>query len=102
MKNQNIDLKTLGPQLLAALRRFNRFAGICFFILVAGVYGFVVLRINTLANLEPTDSDISSQSIKATIPKIDPRVAKQLESMKDNSANVQTLFEEARKNPFQE
>jgi hypothetical protein len=104
MKNQNInlDLKNLGPQLLGLAQKLNRYAGILFFILVAGVYGFVILRISTLSNVQPTTDDITTQASPVSIPKVDPKVVKQLEALKDNSSNVQTLFESARQNPFQE
>ena len=102
MKNQNLNLKTLGPQLLAVAQKLNRYTGLFFFVLIAGIYGFVVLRINTLADVQPTSDDISAQAPAASIPKIDPKVVKQLETMKDNSVNVKTLFQDARNNPFQE
>ncbi len=101
---KNINLKTLGPLLLEALQKSSRYAGLMFFVLVAGVYGFVILRINTLSNIQPGADGTSSVSTEkpATIPKIDPKVVKQLETLKDNSVNVQTLFERARDNPFKE
>lgn len=105
MKNKDInlnDLKNIGPQLLAAAQKLSAYAGLLFFLLVAGVYGFVLFRINTLADIQPSEADISAQAPTTTIPKVDPRVVEQLESLKDNSVNVQTLFDEARANPFQE
>jgi hypothetical protein len=102
MKGKELNVKDLGPQLLAAFQKLNRYAGILILLLVAGVYGFVLLRINQLSNVQPSESDISAQSASATIPKVDPHVVNQLESMKDNSVNVQTLFDQARGNPFSE
>ena len=102
-KKGDINLKSLAQVAKKSFRVVLGYAGILFFVLLAGVYGFVILRINTLSNAQPTDSDVSAQSAKATaIPHIDPAVVEQLESLRDNSTNVQTLFEQARDNPFQE
>jgi hypothetical protein len=92
------SLKQAGSRSLAAL---SRYAVILFFVLVAGVYGFVVLRINSLSNAQPSDSDVAAQSTATPVPRIDPKVAQQLQDLEDNSVNVQTLFEQARNNPFQ-
>jgi len=102
MKNSNLSLKELGPQLVAVLNKLNRYAGMLILLLVAGVYGFVLFRINELSNVQPSESDVSAQAASASIPKIDPHVVRQLEAMKDNSVNVQTLFDQARGNPFSE
>ncbi len=102
MKNKDLDLKSLGPQALIALRKLNRYAGILFLLLVAAVYGFVLFRIDTLSNVQPNSDDVSAMSKSTSIPKIDPKVVMQLEALKDNSENVQTLFKQARGNPFQE
>lgn len=104
MKNKNVDLdlKNLGPQLLGMLHKLGRYAGILFFLLVAGVYGFVILRISSLSNTQPSTDDVTVQAGSVSIPKVDPRVVKQLEALKDNSTSVHTLFEAARQNPFQE
>ena len=103
MKNKDLDLKSLKPALANFGKGLQRYAGIIFFVAVAGVYGFVVFRINALNSIEPSDSDIQAQTSKTTaVPKIDPAVVEKLESLKDNSVNVKTLFDDARNNPFQE
>jgi hypothetical protein len=104
MKNGNIDinLKNIGPAMLGVVQKLNRFAAIFFFLFVSCIYGFVVYRVNTLSNVQPDSSEVEAKSPTAKTPKIDPAVAKKLESMKDNSVNVRTLFEDARNNPFTE
>jgi hypothetical protein len=91
-------LKVLPGKLAKPL---SRYAAILFFLLVAGTYAFVILRINTLSNAQPSQSDVDTQTSKTPIPRIDPTIAEQLEKLKDNSQNVQTLFEQARQNPFE-
>ena len=103
MSSNKIELnaestKQLGKKLLAG---FVRYAAILFFVLVAIAYGFVVLRINMLASSQPSQSEIDAQTTSTPVPRIDPKVAEQLQQLQDNSVNVQSLFQEARNNPFQ-
>jgi hypothetical protein len=101
-KNKDLDLKALKPALIKLARGAGRYAGIICFVVVATIYGFVLFRINSLNNVQPSDTVVSAQSSKiTTIPRIDPQIVQQLEALKDNSVNVNTLFEQARNNPFQ-
>ena len=101
-KKGEIDLKAIGPMARNAANATLRYTGIMFFVLVAAVYGFVLFRINTLSTAQPTNDDISAQTKTTAVPNIDPKVVQQIQALKDNSSNVQTLFEQARNNPFQE
>lgn len=83
---------------LVALRRYRV---IGFIVLLALLYGFLLTRINTLSNLEPTEEAIVEQVKAAKVPRIDDEIVQQLESLEDNSVSVQALFNEARSNPFQ-
>jgi len=80
----------------------KRYGGVLFFLLLAMVYAFMILRINMLSNVQVDQSEVSSK-VKATgVPRVHAADALRLESLKDNSVNVQTLFEQNRTNPFQE
>ena len=80
----------------------KRYGGVFFFLLFACVYAFIILRINTLSNVQADQSQALSQAGATAVPRIDASAAKQLQSLKDNSVNVQTLFQQNRTNPFQE
>lgn len=101
-QKQVINLKSIQQAARKSLRILLRYSGTLFFVLVAVVYGFVLLRINTLSGVQPSDSDVSAQAKSSSVPNIDPKVIQQLESLKDNSTNVQSLFKQARDNPFGE
>jgi hypothetical protein len=100
-KKNELNLKQLKPLAIKSLAVLSRYSAILFFLLIALVYGFVILRINSLVNIQPSQSDIDAQSKTTAIPRVDPKVAEQLQSLEDNSVNVQTLFDQARNNPFQ-
>jgi hypothetical protein len=100
-KDVNIDLKDLPKQLSALGHKSAPYVPILFFILVAITYGFILLRITTLSNAQPSDTEISTKVSELT-PHIDKTAASQLQSLENNNVNVQTLFNQARANPFGE
>lgn len=74
---------------------------VIFLVFAAVLYGFLVLRINELSNSEPTDAAISDQVQTTRLTHIDENVVKKLQSLRDNSVNVEALFNQARNNPFE-
>lgn len=103
MKNGEIhlNLKDLPAALATRGRRLLPYVPIIFFLVVAVVYGFLLYRIGNLSNAQPDQSEVSSE-ISQLSPHIDQNAAKQLQSLEDHSVNVQTLFNQARNNPFGE
>ena len=104
-KKKKVELKldkaALRKLAVRLLQLFSRFGGILFFLLIAIVYGFIIMRISALSNIQPSQSDIDAQTKSTPIPRIEPKIAGQLEQLEDNSVNVQTLFNQARNNPFE-
>lgn len=98
---KKLDIKSLGSKLTDLLQLFKRYSMPIFLSIVAIVYGFIFFQINSLGNTEPSDEAITSLVKKSQSPKIDPEVVKQIEALEDNSVNVQTLFNNARSDPFQ-
>ncbi len=101
MKNIQLS-QSLKPLSSKFAHIFKPYMGIIFFLLLASIYGFVIFRINTLSSATADSSEVSSKVKAAPTPRIDAHAIKQLQSLKDNSVNVQTLFEQKRTNPFEE
>lgn len=101
MSSKKPDLKSLTVKATAVLTEIRRFSFILFVGFVALLYGFILLRINTLSNAQPSSDSVTSQVQAAQVPHIDESVVRQLESLHNNSVNVQALFNETRSNPFQ-
>src|SRR5580700_462377 len=98
MKNAklNLNIKSL-PALFEEIGHLvSRYAIILFLLLLAAVYGFVLLQISSLSNAEPSSSAVSSQAQTVAIPHIDPTVVQQIQNLQDNSVSVQALFNQAR------
>jgi len=102
MKNKDIklDIGSLSEGFGKALKKVGAYKAFIFFLVVAGLYGFIVWRINTYSSVAPSQSEESAQI--AARPHIDPDTVKKLEDLQNNSVSVQALFNQARQNPFQE
>jgi hypothetical protein len=100
-KDISINLKDIPGMLGRVGHKLARIAPLGFLLLVAALYGFLLLRIMTLSNAQPDSTDVSGEISKLT-PHIDEKAASQLQGLKDNSVNVRTLFNDARNNPFGE
>lgn len=92
-------------QLLEIMLRYlvyiRRYSLVVFITFIACLYGFVLIRVNSLIHTQPQAADISQQVKAAAIPHIDQSVVKKLQALQDNSVSVQSLFDHARSNPFQ-
>lgn len=85
-------------QLSPYLSKLHRYRILLFFILLAAVYGYLMMQINSDTSVQPADS---AGAVSVSTPHIDPGVVKQLQNLQDNSVSVQALFNQERANPFQ-
>lgn len=82
------------------LLRLNSYRGLLFFIVLTSLYSFIVWRINVLSTAPPSQADVQSASQSVKRPKISDETVQKLQRLEDNSVRVQSLFSEARENPF--
>lgn len=85
-----------------AAQTAHKYAATLFLLFLLGIYGFLGWRIVSFTQAEPDQSEVTAQLKTSGVPKVDPDVVKKMQQLKDNSVNVQTLFDQARENPFQE
>ena len=97
----NFNLKSVIARLTSLGQQVRPYALLIFILFVALLYGFVLLRVNSLSHAQPSADAVSGQVKAAKLPHIDQTVVNQLQSLQDNSVNVQALFNQARNNPFQ-
>jgi hypothetical protein len=98
----NIDKDTItsyANQTLALLQRHALFLGIAAFGLL---YAYVIFQATTLSNKEPDEAAVTKQYQAVSHPKVDKEVAKTIEGLESQNVNVQTIFNQARENPFSE
>lgn len=98
-KNLTFDLKSLrtkSKKLLPVLAKHATFIAV---MIVLIAYLFVVWRISQLAGAEPPATDDTATS---AIPKVDKNAIDQIQALEQSNTEVHSLFDSARKNPFQE
>ncbi|MBX6334347.1 hypothetical protein IRY61_03350 [Candidatus Saccharibacteria bacterium] len=99
---QDISLNSLAPVAAAVGRIFRTYGGFFLFLLLACIYGFLVLHVNKYSDPVIDDEEVMSRLSGTPRLGIDESAAEKLLLLEDNSVNVQTLFKEGRQNPFQE
>lgn len=100
--NSSISTASVKKQLHSFARIANRYKAIAFFLIITSLYGFIIWRINVLSTAPPSEETIAEVQKAARQPTIRKETIQKMESLQDNSVRVQTLFNEARSNPFDE
>jgi len=98
----NIDKATItayANKALALLQAHALFLGIAAFSLL---YAYIILQVTALSNKEPDEAAVAKQYQAVPHPKVDKEVAKTIEGLESQNVNVQTIFNQARENPFSE
>lgn len=80
----------------------HRNAAFIFVLFLVGIYGFLAWTFLGLYGAQPDETAVQAELKAIGIPKVDAQVISKMEQLEDNSVSVQALFDEARKNPFQE
>jgi hypothetical protein len=102
MKNKDIKLNVsdLPGVFKRYLGKVSAYKVFIFFLLVASVYGYIVWRINVFSNVTADPSQEAAQT--SAQPHIDAATIEKIQSLQDHSVSVQSLFDNARQNPFNE
>lgn len=100
--SKSLDTASFKKQLLHVAHVVNLYRSFIFFLVLTGIYGFIIWRINVLSAAPPSQADLDSAQQSVPRPKISDATVRKLQSLQDNSVRVQTLFNDARQNPFQE
>lgn len=99
--NLNINFKDIPSQLGHTGHALARYIPLMFLVIIASIYSFLLIEIGTISNTGPDESAVANQTASIS-PNIDKKAIEQMKALQDNSVNVQTLFEQARSNPFNE
>lgn len=97
-----LELKDVPAKLKPALDFMKRYMMFIALIAALVVFGFFVFRINQFSRVEPSEEAIQERLETANRPRIDASVVDKIEQLEDQNIEVQTLFNEARNNPFSE
>lgn len=100
--SMNIEVKDIPVKLRGLQAKGKRYIVMGFFIFLALLYGGIIVRINMLNRQEPTEEAVTEKLQNAKRPRIDQDTINKIKELEDNSVDVQSLFKDARNNPFQE
>lgn len=98
----NIDIKNIQAKLQPILNFLKKYVAFIFVITVFFVLGFFVLRINQLSRIEPDSSAVDEKLQSVKQPHIDTSVVNKINDLQTQNIQVQSLFDQARSNPFDE
>lgn len=99
--SKDIDVKAITGTLQSSFKHLQRYLGFIFLIGILGIYSFLVFQIGSLSQAEPSDEDVAQQNTVKRL-RTDPDSINKIKQLEDQNVGVQSLFEEARDNPFQD
>jgi hypothetical protein len=100
--NSNLDIKQISGVARSLLKKVRQYATFSFIVAVLLIYSFLILRINVLTQSEPSDEVVNEQLNTVKRLKIDQDSINKIEQLEDQNIDVQSLFNKARDNPFQD
>ncbi|MFZ1324318.1 MAG: hypothetical protein WAQ57_04145 [Candidatus Saccharimonadales bacterium] len=81
---------------------FRRYVVIICFVIFGAMYGYLVFTSSNQAARNPSDAEINERLQASKRTKLDDSAAKALQELSDQSVEIQSLFDDARNNPFSE
>lgn len=101
-KDISFNPKQISNAAKNALQRAQGYATFIFIIVVLLIYVFLVFRISTLTQAEPSEDAVAEKSGTVKRLKIDQGSIDKIQQLQDQNIAVQSLFDTARSNPFEE
>lgn len=98
----SLEVKDIPAKITPYALKLKKYTVLIFIISLALVFGFLVVSINKYSKLEPTEEAIAEKLTKAQRPKIDENALSKIQQLEDQNIEVQSLFKQARDNPFSE
>lgn len=98
--SKNIDINQITRGLKSATLKLKTYAWFVFIITILLIYSFLVVRVSLLSDPKPDEAAVEEQINTVKRLKIDQNAINQIEKLEDQNIGVQSLFEEARDNPF--
>ncbi len=97
-----LNLKDVVAKIQPIIQFVKRYSVFIVLIVTLAIVGFFIFRINQYSSSEPSDSDVSEKLKTVQRPKIDKAILDKIDQLEGQNIQVQSLFDQARKNPFSE
>jgi len=96
-----LDIQPILKKLQPLINFLKRDSVAIFLLVIAVIFGYLIWRIGTLANAEPSEEAIQEKLLTVVRPKIDADSIRTIQNLKAQNIDIQSYFTE-RENPFQE
>jgi cell division protein FtsN len=97
-----IDSKSITSQISKFIDFLKRYKLEEFIIIVCLIFGFLIMKISVYSTQEPSQSSLDEKIKTVKLPKVDEEAVRNIQKLEDQNIEVQSLFNEARNNPFSE
>lgn len=97
-----ISLKKLPEKLQPVIVKIRHYIVPVYCIILSVMFGFLVLRIGMLSQSEPSEQAVSEKLKGVKRPRIDQNAIDKIQALQSSNVEVESLFKQARENPFQE
>lgn len=98
----DLELKDIPAKLAPLGAALKRYVALIFILAFLGIYGFLVVQINVLSQAEPDEDAVTERLSRVHQPKIDENVIEKIKQLQGQNVEVESLFKQARDNPFTE
>lgn len=98
----NLDLSKLTQSFAPILSKLRQYGGFVIVLAIFAAFGFIIIRINYYASLEPSQAAIDEKVLTLQQTKINQEAIDKIEEMNETNVDVKALFDDARDNPFHE
>ncbi len=78
----------------------NKHRLITYMVFIFALYGLLIIKINNLGQISASTSQTTATTNVTTPEHLNQSVIYQLQQLQNNNVTVQSLFEQARSNPF--
>lgn len=98
----NADLKNISKILVPAITRVGNYLSVIFIVLVLGLYGYLILHVSSLTQIEVDQTQVLERLQATKRSQVDQRAVDRILLLQDQNVQIDSIFEEARQNPFSE
>ncbi len=97
-----LEVRSFPSKLKPLVGVMQHYIVFAYFIALLLIFGFFVFRINQYAQQEPADDAVQEKLQTVKRPRLDKDVVIKIEQLESQNIEVQSLFDKARSNPFNE
>ena len=99
-EKKSFNFSEIKEQINEVVQLLNKNKLYIFILFVVLTYGYIYIKMKSADSASPNIAQVQAIANPLAGTKINAQVVQQIQSLQNNSVNVQTLFQNARNNPF--